>query len=63
MKAENYIKQTLHLHNIPVIENDLPYIFDVLTTIYKEQTNLTIFPNLNEEVPVVVVDPGVIKHD
>lgn len=63
MRGENYIKQSLHLHGMPVVEIDLPYIFDVLKTIYQEQTNLTKFLDLNEEVPIVVVDCGVIKHD
>lgn len=63
MKAENYVKQSLHLHRIPVMEHDLPHIIHVLSTIYHEQTNLLAFPDLNEEVPVLIVDPRLIKHD
>lgn len=63
MHATNVVKQGLHIHGIPVIEADIPYINSVMTTIQQAQTPLVKQQGLHEEVPLVIVDPDVIQFD
>ncbi|MED4017517.1 hypothetical protein [Sutcliffiella cohnii] len=57
------IESSLQKHNIRVIEKDVPYLREMVSIIHQAQTPLENFPSINEEVPIVVVDPEVIKFD
>ncbi|AST90368.1 MULTISPECIES: hypothetical protein [Sutcliffiella] len=57
------IEISLQKHNIRVIEKDVPYVREIVSIIHQAQASLEEFPTINEEVPIVVVDPEVIKFD
>ncbi|WP_216829701.1 hypothetical protein [Alkalihalobacterium elongatum] len=63
MNFTDYIRRSIHLHGIAVKEGDLPYIEHILHTIEQAQTPLKAKPDLNEEVPITIVDPELIRHD
>jgi hypothetical protein len=58
-----YIKGALLLRCISPIDQDIPYIQSVLLTIQQAQTSLQPYPDLRKEIPLVVVDHEVIKHE
>lgn len=60
MNSEIFIKQGLHLQGLPIYEIDVPYIRDILYNINKAEIATTAFPYLNEEVPITVVDKGLM---
>ncbi|GAE24862.1 hypothetical protein JCM9140_822 [Halalkalibacter wakoensis JCM 9140] len=63
MQAQDFIKQTLQLHSISTIPSDLPYIMNVMNDIYEAEQFLRVDPDLHEEVPFVILDKDVIRHD
>ena len=63
MQFDFFIKQSLTLHGVPVIQSDLPFILDVYRTILQEHNTLNVAQNIHEEVPIVVVDQDVIIYD
>lgn len=56
MNGTNDIKQNLLSQALPFHETDIPYIHQILYTIDEAQIALDQFPQLNEEVPITVVD-------
>lgn len=62
MQPTEFIKQGLLLHGIVLKEADLCHIQHVMNTIHHKQSQLTIESDLNEEVPLVIVDRDVIKY-
>lgn len=60
MDVANFIKQGLYFHGYPIYETDIPYIQQLITTINLAQTSTNVFPHLNEEVPITIVDKGMI---
>lgn len=61
MNFENLIKQGLHVQGLPIYEPDIPYIHQILYTINQAETSISSFPSLNKEVPITVVDKGVVQ--
>ncbi|RKQ28180.1 hypothetical protein [Oceanobacillus halophilus] len=57
----NFIKQGLYVQNLPIYEADIPYIQDMLHTIQQAQLALEAFPHLHDEVPITIVDKGLIR--
>lgn len=58
-----FIKQSLHVHQMPYHDKDVPYFQHILDTIFQEQQSLQQFPNLHEKVPITIVDLEVLKYD
>ncbi|QKY71001.1 hypothetical protein [Lentibacillus sp. CBA3610] len=56
MYDATFIKQGLYLQGLPVFEDDVPYIQNTLVTINQAQEPLKSFPDLNQTVPITVVD-------
>lgn len=56
-----FIKHGLQLQGVPIYENDIPYIQEILDTIHQAQASLDIVPYLNTEVPITVVDKRLIR--
>lgn len=56
MNDANFIKQSLHLQGLPIYKTDIPYIQNILYTMNEAQGSLQIFPYLNLEVPITVID-------
>lgn len=56
-----FIKNGLHVQALPVYENDIPYIQNILHTVKQAQESLQAYPYLNTEVPITVVDKGLIQ--
>ncbi|OLS38728.1 hypothetical protein BTR22_03500 [Alkalihalophilus pseudofirmus] len=63
MSAKSFIQQSLKLNNMEAIESDIPYIQKVLQAIRKAELTAVIPEDLNEEVPIVIVDPELIQYD
>ncbi|QKY71489.1 hypothetical protein [Lentibacillus sp. CBA3610] len=63
MDNTNFIRQSLYLHDIPVYEDDMPYIQFLLHTVNQAQMSLNEFPDLNNENPITIVDKGLIYDD
>ncbi|GAA0488728.1 hypothetical protein GCM10008986_13150 [Salinibacillus aidingensis] len=61
MIDEAFIRQGLYVQGLPVYTTDIPYIQNLLLTMNQAQTSLHVFPHLNMEVPVTVVDKEVIR--
>lgn len=59
MDNATFIRKDLHLQGLPVYETDIPHIQNIL---YKmAQASLQVFPYLNTEVPITVVDKGLLR--
>ncbi|MEW9674692.1 hypothetical protein ABRT01_00630 [Lentibacillus sp. L22] len=56
MDYVNFLKQRLYLQGIPVYENDITHIHNIIYTINQAQSSLRTFPHLNQEVPITIVD-------
>lgn len=61
MIHESYVRQGLYLQSLPVYERDIPFILQILSTILEAQVQLQVFPNLNTETPITIVDKAVLK--
>lgn len=57
------IKDKLCSLGISPIDMDIPYIKHILRTIQQAESTLYPYKDLHKEVPIVVVDPGVIKNE
>lgn len=57
------IKAQLMMHDILVIEANLPYIQRLLHTTREAHAPVEAYTNLHKEVPLLVVDPEVIQFD
>lgn len=56
MDDANFIRQGLQMQGLPVYEADIPYIQQIRYTMYQAQTSLHVFPHLNMEIPMTIVD-------
>ncbi|WP_010530227.1 hypothetical protein [Lentibacillus jeotgali] len=56
MNNTHFVKQGLYLQGLPIYEGDIPYIHNTLTTINQAQVSLKAYPDLNQKVPITVVD-------
>lgn len=61
MQSEVFIKQGLRQQGLPIYEIDLPYIRDILNNINQAELAAAAFPYLNEEIPITIVDKGVMR--
>lgn len=57
------IKQHFSIHGIPINDADLPFIQHIHHTILQVSTPLTSQTELNQEVPITIVDPELILYD
>lgn len=60
MNSQIFIVQGLYLQGLPMYEIDLPYIRDILYNINQAEMATTAFPYLNEEIPITIVDKGLM---
>ncbi|MCR1832987.1 hypothetical protein NSA56_01080 [Oceanobacillus caeni] len=61
MNDPNFVKQSLYLQGLPTYEADIQHIQTILFTIDQAQSNLKkVSPNLNQTVPITVVDKRLI---
>ncbi|EZH64344.1 hypothetical protein [Geomicrobium sediminis] len=58
-----YVQQSLLLSKTYITPVDIPYVESILHTINQAQTPLKNFPNLNQAIPITVVDPELIQND
>lgn len=56
MNDTHCLKRGLYVQGLPIYEADLPYISNILSTIKQTEASTDMFPDLNAEVPIVVVD-------
>ncbi|WP_068673233.1 hypothetical protein [Oceanobacillus sp. Castelsardo] len=57
MNDTNFIKQSLYQQGLPIYDADILHIQNTLLTInYAERNLKKISPNLNQKVPITVVD-------
>ena len=61
MDGKIFVKESLKIQGLPIYEIDIPYILDTLHTINASQRSLNAYPYLNEEIPITIVDKGMMK--
>ncbi|KRG13172.1 hypothetical protein [Lederbergia galactosidilytica] len=61
MNGSNFIREGLLVQHLPVYETDIPYIHSILSIIQQTQGSLEAFPNLNEEIPILIVDKALLR--
>jgi hypothetical protein len=61
MDDANFIRQGLHLQDLPVYEADIPFIQQIRFTIKQAEAALPYFPDLNMEVPITIVDKELLR--
>lgn len=61
MNDAAFIKQGLYLQGLPICESDIPHIQNILFTIHSARRSLKAFPNLNQTVPITVVDKELMR--
>ncbi|MDA3128754.1 hypothetical protein ACFPTR_13475 [Aliibacillus thermotolerans] len=55
------IQKLLRLQGLSVFREDVPQIFHILDTIYESEKATLAFPDLNEEVPMTIVDKELLQ--
>ncbi|MRX73952.1 hypothetical protein GJU40_17615 [Bacillus lacus] len=63
MTEAELLKKQLMDKGFPVHEGDIPYILMVLNSIKRAPSPFGRKTDLNEEVPVVIVDKELLKYD
>lgn len=61
MNETNFIKYSLSIQGLPICDTDIPHIHAILFTINETETSLNLYPNLNNKVPVTVVDKELFR--
>ncbi|GAE33972.1 hypothetical protein [Halalkalibacter akibai] len=63
MDFADFIRKNLYLDAIPVAEADIPFIQQVLYSVYQAQTAVWTQRDLKDEVPITIVDSELIQYD
>jgi len=61
MNDYHFIKHGLHLQGLPIYEADIPYIHNTLFIVKQTESYLNAFPDLNQAVPITMVDKEAIR--
>jgi hypothetical protein len=56
MKEEAFIRYSLYLQKLPVYNSEIPLIQHLLCTIKQAENTIHLFPDLNLEDPITIVD-------
>lgn len=63
MEFETYIRAGLKAQGLPVKEEDIESINDMLATINEEQESIKEFSDLKDKLPIKSFDKGVVDND